>query len=117
VCVCVCVCLFACVCLYVYVCVCVYVSVPLICLSFCLSFYLLVSPCNFHSNVRQRRDGCKMRQRAYACVNSCPSCPQAPWSCLKPADKRAEGRLQRLDQSVVSGRDHPVCAVCAVCAV
>jgi len=57
-----------------------------------------------------RRDQCTMRQSAYTCVNSCLSCPQGPLSVLEPADERAGGRLQRLDQLGVSVSPPPVCA-------
>jgi len=38
-----------------------------------------------------RRDGHKMRQSAYTCVNSCPPCPQVPHYVWEPADKLAKG--------------------------
>jgi len=57
-----------------------------------------------------RRDGCTMRQSAYTCVNSCLSCPQVPFSDLEPADERAGGYLQRLNQLAVSVSPPPVCA-------
>ena len=61
-------------------------------------------------NTRQR-DGCKTRQSAYTCVNSCLSCPQVPFSGREPADERAGGRLQQLDQLGVSVSPPPVCAL------
>jgi len=51
-----------------------------------------------------------MRQRAYTCVNSCLPCPQDPLSGREPADERAGGRLQRLDQLAVSVSPCSVCA-------
>ena len=58
-----------------------------------------------------RRDQCTMRQSAYTCVNSCLSCPQVPLSVRQPADERAGGRLQRLDQLAVSVCLPYVCSV------
>ena len=52
-----------------------------------------------------------MRQSAYTCVNSCLPCPQGTLSEREPADERAGGRLQRLDQLAVSVCPPPVCAV------
>ena len=52
-----------------------------------------------------------MRQSAYTCVNSCLPCPQGPCSVRKPADERAGGRLQRLDQLGVSVYLPSLCAV------
>ena len=39
------------------------------------------------------------------------ACPQVPVSVLEPADERAGGRLQQLDQLAVSVSPPPVCAV------
>jgi len=52
-----------------------------------------------------------MRQSAYSSVNSCLPCPQVPFSEREPADERAGGRLQRLDQLGVSVSLPPVRAV------
>ena len=79
---------------------CFYVSVSFVFFLVCFS-----SKCK-----TRRRDGCTMRQRAYTCVNSCLPCPQVPLSVLEPADERAGGRLQRLDQLGVSVCPPPVCA-------
>ena len=78
----------------------------------CLSVYpsLRVFVCFSFQCETPRRDGCTMRQSAYTCVNSCLSCPQVPVSELEPADERAGGRLQRLDQLAVSVSLPPVCA-------
>ena len=57
----------------------------------------------------RRRDGCRMRQLANTCVNSCLSCPQVSVPILEPADERAGGRLQRLDQLAVSVSPPLVC--------
>jgi len=137
VCVCVCVsaCFCACVCVRVFVCVCeclrvcvivrVYFSEQVsmhvhVCvwaipfsLSICLFIHLSVSLffLLFQCETR-RRDGCKMRQRAYECLSSCLSWPQGPLSVHQPADERAGGRLQRLDQLAVSVFPLPVWSAC-----
>jgi len=52
-------------------------------------------------DAEKRRDGYQMRQSAYTCVNSCLPCPQGTLSVREPADERAGGRPQRLDQLAV----------------
>ena len=52
----------------------------------------------------------KMTKSAYTCVDSCLPCSQVPCSVREPADERAGGRLQRLDQLGVSVSPPPVCA-------
>jgi len=66
-------------------------------LCVCMLFCMFVCDCQ-----TRRRDGCRMRQLANTCVNSCLSCPQVSVPILEPADERAGGRLQRLDQLAVS---------------
>jgi len=116
-CVCVCgrfVCVRACVCVCLcvndYVCACVRERFPLVCLSICLSICLCLLCFSSQCKTR-RRDGCKMRQSAYTCVNSCLPCPQGTLAAIEPADERAGGRFQRLDQLGVSVSPAPVCAV------
>ena len=78
-----------------------------------LSVCVLVS---FASQCKTRqRDGCTMRQSTYTCVNSYLPCPQVPLSVQEPADERAGGRLQRLDQLAVSVCPPPVCVVGRAC--
>jgi len=78
-----------------------------VCQSY-LSVCVLVS---FASQCKTRqRDGRQMSLSAYTYVNSRLPCQQGTFSAIEPADERAGGRLQRLDQLAVSVSPPPVCA-------
>ena len=119
---CVCVCVCVCMCVCVGVCVFVYIGLY-VCVSVDASvcerrrdlhvFYLSICPCLRVCLIQMRDTQTRWvhNETECICVNSCLPCLQWPLSALEPADERAGGRLQRLDQLAVSVSPPPVCGM------